>query len=335
MTGDRLPPTYVEGFHNRDDVMKMKYNRLGNTGLQVSVLGFGASSLGSVFHETDDDEAIQVVYKAIKSGINIIDVAPWYGHGKAETILGQALRDIPRQAYYLTTKVGRYQPKLDEMFDFTAERTMRSVNESLQRLGLNYVDIIQIHDMEFAPNLDVILNDTLWALQRVKDSGKAKFIGITGYPMDNFRIKMSNKNKLTTITGVTISQEKNVAVMNAAPISMGLLSNRGPPSWHPATDDIKDACKEAAKYCQDKGVDISKLAMHFTLDHDEIPTTFVSTASLSILESNLACVHEKLSTLETNTMADVMNRYFRPLGNKTWEGIEVANYWRQLETMKN
>ncbi|KAJ7381281.1 hypothetical protein OS493_001399 [Desmophyllum pertusum] len=85
-----LPASYVEGFHYVESVQKMKYQPLGRTGMAVSKLSFGASSLGSVFRETNNLESIQVVHHAIKSGINYIDVAPWYGHGKAETVLGQS-----------------------------------------------------------------------------------------------------------------------------------------------------------------------------------------------------------------------------------------------------
>lgn len=81
---------------------------------------------------------------AVRSGINLIDTAPWYGHGKSESVLGKGLANIPRASYYLTTKVGRYLPDPAEMFDFRAEKVIRSVDESLQRLGLDYVDVIQV-----------------------------------------------------------------------------------------------------------------------------------------------------------------------------------------------
>eukprot|EP00041_Stephanoeca_diplocostata_P015474 m.295682 g.295682 ORF g.295682 m.295682 type:complete len:265 (+) comp20045_c0_seq1:133-927(+) len=179
-----LPATYVEGFHDRKAVEDMVYRPLGGeTNLEVSVLSFGASSLGSVFHETNLEESIQVVQHAIKSGINWVDTAPWYGHGKSEEVLGKGLKGIPRKAYYISTKVGRYLPDTLEMFDFSAERVTRSVDESLERLGLEYIDVIQIHDPEFAPNIDIIINETLPALIKVKASGKVKMIGMTGYPM--------------------------------------------------------------------------------------------------------------------------------------------------------
>ncbi|GFS19983.1 D-arabinose 1-dehydrogenase, partial [Elysia marginata] len=181
------PDTFVEGFHNEEHVKLMPYRPLGQTGMKVSALSFGASSLGSVFRTTDNTESMDVVKTCLQEGINYIDTAPWYGQGKSETVLGKVLPAVPRSSFYISTKVGRYELDPIKMFDFSAERTLRSVDESLQRLGLDYVDVIQIHDMEFAPSLDIIINETLPALQKVKDAGKARFIGITGYPLSNFK----------------------------------------------------------------------------------------------------------------------------------------------------
>ncbi|OWF55500.1 L-galactose dehydrogenase-like [Mizuhopecten yessoensis] len=339
-----LPATYVDGFHDKDAVLKMTYNPLGNTGMKPSVLSFGASSLGSVFRKTDNSESHQVVKYLIKNGINYVDVAPWYGHGKAETVLGEGLQGVPREAYYVTTKIGRYLPEVDKMFDFRAERTIQSVDESLQRLGLDYVDVIQIHDMEFAPDLDIIVNETLPALQKVKDSGKAKFIGITGYPLGNFK-KVLERSTVQVDTVLTYChacmndnslaehlpyfKEKGVGVVNASPISMGLLTDRGPASWHPAKSDVKDTCAKAAAYCQEKGVDISRLALAFTL-RQSIPTTLFSTASLVNAKKNLDGLYTPLTALEEQTSREVMDRFMKPLNNKNWEGEEVKEYWENL-----
>ena len=77
----------------------MEYSELGRTGMKLSRISFGASSLGSVFHPTDEKESIEAVETAVSGGINFIDVSPYYGHYKAETVLGKALRRIPRGSY--------------------------------------------------------------------------------------------------------------------------------------------------------------------------------------------------------------------------------------------
>ena len=84
----------------------MQYHEIGKTGMKVSSLSFGASSLGGVFHDVKEKEGIEAVFTAVESGMNFIDVSPYYGHYKAETVLGKALKDIPRDRYYLSTNAG-------------------------------------------------------------------------------------------------------------------------------------------------------------------------------------------------------------------------------------
>ena len=101
-----LPRTFVKGFHDEDVVRRMKYRALGNTGMEVSTLSLGCSSIGGVFDDfTDDDEAINVIIQAVKHGINLLDTAPWYGHNKSENLIGKAIKHIPRAAFYINTKV--------------------------------------------------------------------------------------------------------------------------------------------------------------------------------------------------------------------------------------
>ena len=162
----------------------MEYSPLGRTGLQVSALSFGASSLGSVFRETDDTEAIRTVHTALDLGINFIDVSPMYGLTKAETVLGRALREIKRDRYYLATKVGQYGGP--DSFDFSAERVTRSLDESCARMGVDYIDLLQCHDIEFA-DLNQIIDETLPALVKLREAGRIGHIGITGLPLKVLR----------------------------------------------------------------------------------------------------------------------------------------------------
>jgi len=321
------------------------------------VISFGASSLGGCFRKVSEADCLAVVHRAIRSGINLIDTAPWYGHGKSETVLGKALKTIPRKAYYLNTKVGRYDPEPDKMIDFRAERVTKSVSESLERLGIDYIDCIQIHDPEYAPSTDIIVQETLPALQRLKKAGKVRFIGMTGYPLAlqreiisksfarGLRVDTSltychySMNDTTLVQGqdsfAAFCAEKNIGLINASPISMGLLSDRGPPSWHPAGAAIKAACAAASAYCRSLSppVNISKLAMHFTLSNPSIPTTLVSTASPDRMAQNIrsgrgdAC----LTSHEAACSAHIMKTFFgESLDVKTWEDNEVEEYWQTL-----
>ncbi|KAK3420316.1 hypothetical protein EUGRSUZ_G01122 [Eucalyptus grandis] len=156
---------------------------LGGTGLKVSCVGFGASPLGRVFGPVSEDEAVASVREAFRLGINLFDTSPYYGGTLSEKMLGMALKasGVPRDQYIVSTKCGRYK----EGFDFSAERVTRSIDESLERLQLDYVDILQCHDIEFG-SLDQIVNETIPALLKLKETGKIRFIGITGLPLGIF-----------------------------------------------------------------------------------------------------------------------------------------------------
>ena len=177
----------------------MEYRELGNTGLEVSVLGFGASSLGGVFHPVDPDDCLKTVRAALDGGINFFDVSPAYGETLAETNLGKALKGIARDRYYLATKVGSYSEARGD-YDYSAARTERSLHQSLSRLGVDYVDLVQCHDIEFADR-NQILEETLPTLHRLKEVGLARFIGITGLPLRVFPNVLDNAgaNQVDTI----------------------------------------------------------------------------------------------------------------------------------------
>ena len=177
----------------------MEYRTLGKTGLKVSALSFGASSLGGVFKPVDESVAIRTVRTALDCGINFIDVSPFYGYTKAEEVLGKALKGIPRDRYYLATKVGRYG---DADFDFSAKRSAESVEESLRRLGVNYVDTIQAHDNEYG-DLNQVVRETIPALRQMQKQGKARFVGITGYPLKIFRTILATPKSTRSFLTIT------------------------------------------------------------------------------------------------------------------------------------
>ena len=310
----------------------MKYRKLGRTGLDVSILGFGGSSLGGAFREIDESEGIRTVHIALDHGINLIDTAPFYGLTKAETVLGKALKGIQRDRYLLATKVGRYGYKLPD-FNFSAERVTRSVEESLKCLGVDHVDFIQVHDMEFG-DLDMIVNETIPALRKVQAAGKARFIGITGLPVKLYRQVMDRVdvdqiqsychyclNDTSLADQLPYFQEKGVAILNSAPLAMRLLSDEGPPDWHPAPPDLKAKCAEAAKYCRDRGSSIGKLALQFAVAHPGIPTNIVGTANPSRILQNIREIEEPL---DVELLAGVL-KILLPVHNVTWASGRPEN----------
>ncbi len=274
----------------------MDYRILGKTGLKVSALGFGGSSLGGVFRDVDEAEAVRTVHVALDLGINLIDVSPFYGLTKAETVLGKALKEISREKYYLATKVGRYG---ENEFDFSARRVTASIDESLQRLGVSYIDLIQCHDIEYG-DLDQIVTETIPALRKVQQQGKVRFVGITGFPLKIFSHVLARTEvdsiltychyslNNTTLQGLLpLLEQKQVGIISASPLSMGLLTDRGAPAWHPATEGIKRACAKAATHCQQRGADLAQLALQFALANPKIQTTLVGTASPDNLRRNV------------------------------------------------
>ncbi len=301
----------------------MEYRTLGKTGLEVSVLSFGASSLGSVFRQIDEDEGIRAVHVALDMGLNFIDCSPFYGLTRAETVLGKALQGIPRHQYVLATKVGRYG---EDEFDFTAARVTRSVDESLQRLGVDYIDIIQCHDIEYG-SLDQVVEETLPALRRVQAAGKVRFVGITGFPLAIYRAVMEridvdsilsychyslNDASLTGL--IPYLQAKHVGIIGASPLSMGLLTHRGAPAWHPATDEIKRTCAQAVQFCRQQGVDMARLAIQFALRNPDIHTTLVGTANPDNMRRNIEWLEMPYDEELVNRVLDVL----APVRDKTW-----------------
>ena len=120
----------------------MKTRMLGNTGLEIPILAFGASSLGQEFRSITFEEAVGSVQAALECGMNLIDTSPFYGRGMSEVLLGIVLKNIPRERYLLCSKLGRYTL---EHFDFSAKRVAESVDVSLHRLGTDHLEIGRAH----------------------------------------------------------------------------------------------------------------------------------------------------------------------------------------------
>ena len=310
----------------------MKYRKLGKTGLDVSILSFGGSSLGGAFRDIDESEGIRTVHVAIDHGINLIDTAPFYGLTKAETVLGKALREIPREKYLLATKVARYGYK-EKDFDFSADRVTRSIDESMERLGVEYIDFIQVHDMEFG-NMEQIVNETIPALKKVQATGKVRYVGISSLPLklQRYVLDRTEVDQIQSYCHYCLNdtaledflpylRERGVAVFNSAPLAMRLLSDEGPPDWHPAPAEVKAKCAEAAKYCQERGGQLGKLALQFSVANPEIPTNIVGTANPKRILQNIREIEEPL---DEELLAGVLE-ILRPVHNVTWPSGRPEN----------
>jgi len=310
----------------------MEYNLLGKTGLNVSRLSFGASSLGGVFRDVQEAEAIRAVHTALDRGINYFDVAPAYGGTRSETVLGRALKGIPRDRYFLSTKVGKYtDPEKygEDKLDYSAARIRSSLEESAARLGADYFDIVHIHDIEYQGrrHTEWALDEGLATLHALKAEGRIGAVSFGIYPMDlwfrivsDFDIDVAlthnhyclNDQRLLEL--LPPASEKGIGIINASPFASGLLTDRGPADWHPAPAKDRALFAKAAEFCREQGTNISKLALQFSSQRREIPTTMFSSASSESVRRNVTW-HEE--PCDPALVAEV-GKILEPVFNKQW-----------------
>ena len=301
----------------------MEYRPLGKTGMNVSIIGYGVSPLGNVFGETDEAEGIRAVHYAIDHGINYFDVAPMYGVTLAEKRLGKALKG-KRDKIYLATKCCRYDV---DKFDFSAKRVVESIDESLERLQTDYVDVYQIHDIEFGDKQQVI-NETIPAARKVQQSGKARFVGITGLPVRYLRHVASQVEVDTILTWAHydlvedemddvltgFARERGIGLINASPLHQRLLTEKGPPDWHRSPKEVLQMGPKIAALCREYGVNVADVAMRFCLDYLYAVTTVVGMSKLRHVEQNVKVLDFK----NDPDLLDKIEKLVAPVKNKMW-----------------
>jgi L-galactose dehydrogenase len=301
----------------------MEYRTLGKTDLDVSLIGFGTSAFGDVFGNIDPNDAIRAVHLALDSGINFFDSSPYYGITLAETRLGAALVGR-RDRAIVATKCGRYG--MNE-FDFSAKRVTASIDESLRRLQTDYIDLFQVHDVEFG-DVRQIIDETLPALRQLQQQGKTRYIGITGYlpkllrriaeasPVDSI-LTYCHYNLLNTDMDEVLTafaRERGIGLINASGLCMGLLTERGAPDWHPAPKEVRDAGRRAFEYCRAHGADLPELALRFCLDHPFVSSTLIGIANTGQVEASL-------KLLQSSTDPDLLRQVeavLAPVFNYVW-----------------
>ena len=299
----------------------MQTRPLGRTGLDVPILSFGASSLGAEFRRVTLAETLESVRTALDLGMTFLDTSPFYGRGMSEVLLGVALEGVPRDSYTLCTKLGRYDLG---HFDFSARRVAESVDVSLHRLRTDHLDVILCHDIEFVP-MQQIIDETLPALEKIRASGKVRFVGFSGYPQKIFRFVCDradvdcvlNYNQYTlqntrfadeTIPWLT---ERGIGVMNAGPFSARLLTDAPLPAWLKEPEAVKAAAREAAALCRERGTPIAKLALQFALEDPRVATTIAGSANPANIRDWARWAAEPL---DRALLADVQ-RIFAPVKN--------------------
>lgn len=294
--------------------------------MRVSAISFGASSLGGVFHSLKEKDGIEAVHTALDHGINFIDVSPYYGHYKAEEVLGRALKGVDRSRYYLSTKVGRYGANGVNFWDYSAQTVRESVFKSMERLNVDCIDLIQVHDIEFA-DLDQVCSETLPALVELRSQGLVKHVGITNLNLRHFKYVIDHVppgtvesilsfchytlNDDALIDYLDYFESHQVGVVNASPYSMGLLTERGVPDWHPAPESLKRLARRAVDFCKTSGVSIEHLAVQFSVSNPRIATTLFSTTNPSNVLKTIDYANTPLDEKWIRSVQNILEPGFR------------------------
>lgn len=301
----------------------MKFRQLGKTGMQVSVVAYGVSPLGDVFGTTDEAEGQRAVHTAIEQGINYFDVAPLYGLTLAETRLGKALKG-KRDRVFVATKCCRDN---FQFCDFSGKRVLASIDESLKRLQTDHVDVLQLHDVEFG-DMRQIIEETLPAARKVQQSGKARFIGITGLPVRYLRKVLEQIEIDTVLTWghynlvedemdeelTPLCRERGIGLINASPLHQRLLTERGAPEWHRSPPPVMEAAPKLAALCRSYGVDVADVAMKVCLDHPYVATTIVGMSKVRHVEANLRALEFAMP----EGLMPAIEALVKPVKNMMW-----------------
>jgi len=320
----------IEAQMDKSSTKKMTYRQLGDTGLRVSTVSLGCAPLGNVYGDLTDDEAKNIVHGAFERGINTFDTSPYYGNTTSETVLGRCLKDLPRDDIIVATKVGRY----GDGPDFSRERVTQSIEESLNRLQLEHIDVIQCHDVEFASSLEQVVYEALPAMHEAKLAGKVRHIGITGLPLLVLDYLLDRIDEVhpdiqveTILTYCCLSlnnsnlhqylprwKHRKLGIMQGGATSMGLLTAQGPPPWHPAPPQLKDVCARAVKACEEGDINIAKIAFQYTFGERGLDTTLVGATSTDHIDQYMSWMHEPAPLEVIKEVEDIL----APIKNKLW-----------------
>ena len=271
----------------------------------ISKLSFGCASFGNhnAYGCVTQDIANTLVYTSFYScNINYFDTSPYYGN--SEIILGKALSFIPREYYLIGTKIGRYS---NDKTDFSLDTIKNSIKTSLKNLNTSYIDLVQCHDVEFG-NIKQIINEILPYLQTLKEKGIIRYIGITGLslPVLDYIIIHSTIKIDTVLTYCNYSlhcnlldnyitkwTSNNIKIIQGGCTSMGLLTDKGPPKWHPASIELKNKCKQVSTKCKKLNENITKIAFQHIYNNPNIATILIGPINTNELQNYYMWISQK------------------------------------------
>ncbi len=317
MSGANLPP--------------LKTRKLGRTSVSVTELGLGTAPLGDLFERIEDGEAAAVIGAAWDGGVRYFDTSPWYGRGQAEHRLGRALYRQPRDEFVISTKIGRvlrrplkqgpikdqwlgglqFQP----VFDYGYDGVMRSFEDSLQRLGINSIDLLLIHDLDAwshrsPANVDAYFGELAtggWrALEQLRDCGAVKGIGaglnvkeaiprfLDLFDIDFFLLAMRytllEQDVLDSI--FPRCAERGVGIVVGGGYNSGILATGAVPgamyNYEPAPPAILERVSRIERVCARHAVPLPAAALQFPLGHPIVASIIPGAIARAQVEQNLA-----------------------------------------------
>ena len=304
------------------------------------------------------EQGSDAVVAAHAAGINFFDTSPYYGDTKSESVLAGGLARLPRDSFVLATKVGRYGGGGNgesSVFDFSRSRVVASVRESMRRLKVDRIDLVQCNDVEFAADLRTVVDEAIPALLELKREGVIGAVGVTGLPLTTLRRVIEGavsgggdqKNSSSSssidcvlsycrcclndhalLDEIPFYQSKGLGIINASVLSMGLLSESGPPAWHPAPPELKLAAKEAARVArEDFGVDIADLAIRDSLSTPGVASHLIGISSAEQARANVEAALRALEPAtegEERAMAAV-KKVLEKVHGTTWPSGKPEN----------
>lgn len=313
-------------------------DRRGKRKLSFTELGFGTAPLGNLYRAIPDDEARAILDRAWEAGVRYFDTAPLYGLGLSETRLNPFLRGKPRDDYVLSTKVGRLLRAVDpkdrtghgkwfdvpsrvEVYDYSYDGVMRSLEFSLERLGVDRVDILYAHDLDLQvtgsqdvldERLKQLMGGGYKALTQLRDEGVVGAIG-AGLNMwepsqwlaergdfDIFllagRYTLLEQDALETF--LPLCEERGIAIVIGGPYNSGILAT-GPKAgaffnYEPAAPDILDRVRRIEAVCRNHGVRLVDAAFRFPLLHPAVVSVIPGGQSRSEMDSNIAAAETRI-----------------------------------------
>ncbi len=312
--------------------MSIPTSQLGKTSAIVSQLGFGTAPLGELFERVSPERCQSILETAWDGGIRYYDTAPFYGHGLSEHRLGHMLREQPRDEYVLSTKIGRVLTATKDLaswksdfwtgglpfeitFDYSYDGVMRSYEDSLQRLGVNRVDLLLIHDLDFLFNqteervtayLEQLYTSGWRALEELKSSGCIKGIGagineegmiprfFKYVDIDFFIVAMpySLLDQNTLDLEFPLCEEQGAGIVIGAAFASGILATGAVEGayyrYAPAEPDVLDRTQRIQDVCKSHDVPLGAAALQFSLHHPIVNSIIPGALETEHVQTNIA-----------------------------------------------